>query len=424
METDVDKVKNKTFLREVFSKKMGICLVLGFSSGLPLFLLMTLLSAWLRKSGIDLKVIGIMSLIMVPYTWKFLWAPLVDRYRLLGRGRRSGWILLTQILLVISIGSLGFLNPQLSIWAVSVVALLIALSSATQDIAVDAYRRELLSDKELGLGNSLFVNASRISSLIPGSLSLILADFMSWRLVFLITAAFMIPGIVVTLLLREKDETQAPKTLKEAVLEPWREFFTRNGVSFAVRVMLFVCLYKIGMSMCTALATPFYIDLGYNLTTIGIVAKNIGLWCMVIGALLGGLLMLKIGINKALWLFGIVQMLSIIGFALLARSGQTSTPSVWFLSLAIGAESLGSGLATAAFVSFIATTTNRKYTATQFALLTSVSAVPRTFCNASTGYLVEALGWTNFYWLCLVISIPGLLLLLKIAPWSAPVKEI
>ncbi|MBO6257723.1 MAG: MFS transporter [Succinivibrio sp.] len=403
---------------------MGICLVLGFSSGLPLFLLMTLLSAWLRKSGIDLKVIGIMSLIMVPYTWKFLWAPLVDRYRLLGRGRRSGWILVTQILLVISIGSLGFFDPKLSIWAVSIVALLIALSSATQDIAVDAYRRELLSDNELGLGNSLFVNASRISSLVPGSLSLILADFMSWRLVFLITAAFMLPGIVVTALLKEKDETVPPKNLKEAIIEPWREFFTRNGVSFAVSVMLFVCLYKIGLSMCTALATPFYIDLGYNLTTIGIVAKNIGLWCMVIGALLGGLLMLKIGINKALWLFGITQMLSITGFALLAKSGESGTPSVWFLSFAIGAESLGSGLATAAFVSFIATTTNRKFTATQFALLTSVSAIPRTFCNASTGYLVEALGWTSFYWLCLLISVPGLLLLFKIAPWAGQTKEI
>lgn len=418
------KVKDKTFLREVFSPKMGICLVLGFSSGLPLFLLMTLLSAWLRKSGIDLKVIGIMSLIMVPYTWKFLWAPLVDRYRLLGRGRRSGWILVTQILLVISIGSLGFFDPKLSIWAVSIVALLIALSSATQDIAVDAYRRELLSDNELGLGNSLFVNASRISSLVPGSLSLILADFMSWRLVFLITAAFMLPGIVVTALLKEKDETVPPKNLKEAIIEPWREFFTRNGVSFAVSVMLFVCLYKIGLSMCTALATPFYIDLGYNLTTIGIVAKNIGLWCMVIGALLGGLLMLKIGINKALWLFGITQMLSITGFALLAKSGESGTPSVWFLSFAIGAESLGSGLATAAFVSFIATTTNRKFTATQFALLTSVSAIPRTFCNASTGYLVEALGWTSFYWLCLLISVPGLLLLFKIAPWAGQTKEI
>ena len=418
------KVKDKTFLREVFSPKMGICLVLGFSSGLPLFLLMTLLSAWLRKSGIDLKVIGIMSLIMVPYTWKFLWAPLVDRYRLLGRGRRSGWILVTQILLVISIGSLGFFDPKLSIWAVSIVALLIALSSATQDIAVDAYRRELLSDNELGLGNSLFVNASRISSLVPGSLSLILADFMSWRLVFLITAAFMLPGIVVTALLKEKDETVPPKNLKEAIIEPWREFFTRNGVSFAVSVMLFVCLYKIGLSMCTALATPFYIDLGYNLTTIGIVAKNIGLWCMVIGALLGGLLMLKIGINKALWLFGITQMLSITGFALLAKSGESGTPSVWFLSFAIGAESLGSGLAPAAFVSFIATTTNRKFTATQFALLTSVSAIPRTFCNASTGYLVEALGWTSFYWLCLLISVPGLLLLFKIAPWAGQTKEI
>lgn len=403
--------------REIFSRRMGLCLVTGFSSGLPLYVLLSLLNAYLRAEGLNLSVIGALSLIMFPYTWKFLWAPVIDRYRVLHFARRKGWIVLTQLILMVSIAALGLFNPLSSIGVITVLAFITALASATQDIAIDALRREMLPDRELGLGNSLFVNAYRVASLIPGGLSLILADYFPWSTVFLITALSLLPGFLITLIMHEKPALSVPRTLKEAVVEPFHEFLSRNGVRAALLTVLFVFLYKLGDSMATALATPFYIDMGYSLTEIGIVAKNVGLWSMVLGGLAGGVLMLKIGINQALWYFGVGQVVTILGFWLLAHEGVNGTPHILFLALVIGAEALGAGLGTAAFVAFIARETSPAFTATQFALLTSFSAVPRTFCNATTGFLVEALGWENFFLLCTALALPGMFLLFKVAPF-------
>ena len=389
----------------------------GFSSGLPLYVLLSLLNAYLRAEGLNLSVIGALSLIMFPYTWKFLWAPVIDRYRVLRFARRKGWIVLTQLILMVSIAALGLFNPLSSIGVITVLAFITALASATQDIAIDALRREMLPDRELGLGNSLFVNAYRVASLIPGGLSLILADYFPWSTVFLITALSLLPGFLITLIMHEKPALSVPRTLKEAVVEPFHEFLSRNGVRAALLTVLFVFLYKLGDSMATALATPFYIDMGYSLTEIGIVAKNVGLWSMVLGGLAGGVLMLKIGINQALWYFGVGQVVTILGFWLLAHEGVNGTPHILFLALVIGAEALGAGLGTAAFVAFIARETSPAFTATQFALLTSFSAVPRTFCNATTGFLVEALGWENFFLLCTALALPGMFLLFKVAPF-------
>ncbi len=403
--------------REIFSRRMGLCLVTGFSSGLPLYVLLSLLNAYLRAEGLNLSVIGALSLIMFPYTWKFLWAPVIDRYRVLRFARRKGWIVLTQLILMVSIAALGLFNPLSSIGVITVLAFITALASATQDIAIDALRREMLPDRELGLGNSLFVNAYRVASLIPGGLSLILADYFPWSTVFLITALSLLPGFLITLIMHEKPALSVPRTLKEAVVEPFHEFLSRNGVRAALLTVLFVFLYKLGDSMATALATPFYIDMGYSLTEIGIVAKNVGLWSMVLGGLAGGVLMLKIGINQALWYFGVGQVVTILGFWILAHEGVNGTPHILFLALVIGAEALGAGLGTAAFVAFIARETSPAFTATQFALLTSFSAVPRTFCNATTGFLVEALGWENFFLLCTTLALPGMFLLFKVAPF-------
>ena len=403
--------------REIFSRRMGLCLVTGFSSGLPLYVLLSLLNAYLRAEGLNLSVIGALSLIMFPYTWKFLWAPVIDRYRVLRFARRKGWIVLTQLILMVSIAALGLFNPLSSIGVITVLAFITALASATQDIAIDALRREMLPDRELGLGNSLFVNAYRVASLIPGGLSLILADYFPWSTVFLITALSLLPGFLITLIMHEKPALSVPRTLKEAVVEPFHEFLSRNGVRAALLTVLFVFLYKLGDSMATALATPFYIDMGYSLTEIGIVAKNVGLWSMVLGGLAGGVLMLKIGINQALWYFGVGQVVTILGFWLLAHEGVNGTPHILFLALVIGAEALGAGLGTAAFVALIARETSPAFTATQFALLTSFSAVPRTFCNATTGFLVEALGWENFFLLCTALALPGMFLLFKVAPF-------
>jgi MFS transporter, PAT family, beta-lactamase induction signal transducer AmpG len=408
-------------IAQLFTRRMLICVFTGFSSGLPLYLLFNLVPAWLRSEHVDLKTIGLFALIQFPYTWKFLWSPLLDRYVLPFLGRRRGWMLLTQLGLLAVIASMGAFSPQSDLHTIAYIATLLAFLSATQDIVLDAYRRELLEESELGLGNAVHVNAYRIAGLVPGSLSLILADFLPWSIVFIITASFMLPGMVMTLMVKEPLNINSPKSLRDAVVEPFHEFITRHGWQSALLILTFLFFYKLGDSMCTALATPFYMDMGFSKTQIGLIAKNAGLWPAVIGGLLGGLWMVKIGINRALWLFGVVQVVSIFGFFWLASMGfhaEITTVELTQLAIVIGIEALGVGLGTAAFVAFIARTTHPAYTATQFALFTSLAAMPRTFANAATGWLVEAIGWTGFFLLCALLALPGMVLLLKVAPWN------
>ena len=406
---------------QLFTRRMLICIFTGFSSGLPLFLLFNLVPAWLRSEQVDLKTIGLFALIQFPYTWKFVWSPLLDRFVLPVLGRRRGWMLASQVGLLLVIALLGGFSPQTEMTSIVLFCTLLAFLSATQDIAVDAYRRELLSDTELGLGNAIHVNAYRIAGLIPGSLSLILADHLPWSMVFIITALFMLPGMAMTLMVSEPHRASPPRTLREAVVEPFHEFITRQGWKSALLILAFLLFYKLGDSMCTALATPFYLDMGFSKSDIGLIAKNAGLWPSIIGGMIGGLWMLKIGINRALWLFGVVQIVSIFGFAWLASVGHHSEITAIEraqLALVIGMEALGVGLGTVAYVAFMAHTTHPAYTATQFALFTSLMAMPRTFANAATGWLVETMGWTNFFFLCVLLAIPGMLLLFKVAPWG------
>jgi PAT family beta-lactamase induction signal transducer AmpG len=398
---------------------MLICIFTGFASGMPLYVLISLVPAWLRTEGVGLKEIGFFALIGLPYIWKFVWSPLLDRYSLslftYKPGLRRSWMLSTQVLLLVTIGTLGFLDPLTQLWPIAWLCLGIAFLSATQDIVLDAYRRQILPDQELGLGNSIHVNAYRVGGLIPGSLSLVLSDFLPWETVFLITAAFVLAGIALTLSIKEPPRAhQQPTTLQAAMVEPFNEFFSRQGIQQALLILAFMLLYKLGDSMATALATPFYLDMGFSKTEIGIVAKQAALWPMIIGGIAGGILMLKIGINRALWLFGFVQIISILGFAVLARVGG----GLWLLGLVIGFEYLGVGLGTAAFVAFIARTTNPAFAATQFALFTALTAVPRTVASAATGIIVEGVGWENFFYMCTLIAIPGMLLLFKVAPWN------
>ncbi|HTP98769.1 MAG TPA: AmpG family muropeptide MFS transporter [Casimicrobiaceae bacterium] len=394
---------------------MLICVFVGFSSGLPLYLLINLVPAWLRTEKVDLTAIGLFNLVQFPYIWKFLWSPLLDRYAL-PLGRRRGWMFAMHVALIASIAALGRLDPSTQIWSIAYLAAGVAFFSASLDIAMDAFRRELLPDAELGLGNSIYVNAYRISSLVPGSLALILADRMPWSQVFLVTALFMLPGLVMTLVVREPTAAAPPRTIFKAVVEPFREFFTRKGWRQALLVLLFIFLYKLGDSMATALATPFYLEMGFTKTQIGIVAKNAGLWASVAGGMLGGLWMVKIGINRGLWLFGGVQMVSILGFAWLSTLGATS---LFALGVVIAFEALGVGLGTVAYVAFIARATDPRFTATQFALFTSLSAVPRTLVNATTGWIVAQTGWFDFFLLCTLLAVPGMALLLRVAPWRA-----
>jgi PAT family beta-lactamase induction signal transducer AmpG len=415
------KTRRETWREALLNRRMLICIMTGFSSGLPLYLLHNLLPAWLRTEGIDLKAIALFALVQFPYTWKFLWSPLLDRYALPWLGRRRGWMFAMHVALIASVAGLGLLEPQTQIWTIAYLSAVVAFFSASLDIAMDAYRREILPDAELGLGNSFYVNAYRISSLVPGSLALILADRMPWSSVFAITALFLLPGLVMTLVVREPTATgAAPRSLADAVVLPFKEFVSRSGWRQALLILLFIFLYKLGDSMATALATPFYLEMGYTKTDIGIVAKNAGLWASVAGGMLGGLWMVKIGINRGLWLFGVVQLVSILPFAWLST---LPAPDLWALGFVIAFEALGVGLGTVAYVAFIARTTDPRFTATQFALFTSLSAVPRTLINATTGVIVAHMGWFNFFLLCTLLALPGMALLLRVAPWNGESKR-
>lgn len=399
----------------LFSRKMLTCIFLGFSSGMPLYVLIQLVPAWLRTNEIDLATIGLFSLVSLPYTWKFLWSPLMDRFRPPFLGRRRGWALITQVALFLSIGAMGHFDPAESLQAIVVLVFLVSLFSASQDIVLDAYRRELLQDDELGTGNSFYINAYRLSSLVPGALALILADYLPWSLAFWVTAAFMGVGLMTTLVIREvSDDALAPHTMKAAVIEPFREFFSRGSLGSALAILAFMVLYKLGDNMAVALETPFFLDQGYSLTEIGSVGKVAKLWSAIAGGALGGIIMLRLSINRALWVFGFVQMTTILGYAWLSVAGHTLTG----LFAMVSAEYVGVGMGAIALTAFIARETSLGFTATQFALFSSLFAVPRVVANASTGFIIEAVGYTNFYLLCTALAIPGMLMLVKVAPWS------
>ena len=414
-DVDFDRSRKESLKEAVLNRRMLICVFTGFSSGLPLYLLFQMVPYWLRTEGVGLAEIGLFALIQFPYTWKFLWAPIMDRYTLPFLGHRRGWIILTQLALLIAIGTLGFFKPAMSLWTIAYLATAVAFFSASQDIVLDAFRRELLPDVELGLGNSVHVQAYRLSGLIPGGLGLILADRLPWHMVFVIVALFMLVGVVMTLVIDEAiKEPSPPRSLKASVIEPFREFIGRAGLGSALMVLAFLFFYKLGDNMATALQTPFFHDVGFSGTQIGSIAKIVGTTAAIVGGLIGGLIMVKVSINRALWLFGFVQIASILGFALLSVVGANP----WMLAFAMAFEYLGVGLGTAALTAFMAKSTNVAFAATQFALFTALISVPRVLASATTGLIVERTGWTNFFLICTVLAIPGMLLLLKVAPWN------
>ncbi|GJJ00219.1 MFS transporter [Duganella rhizosphaerae] len=391
-------------------------LFLGFSSGLPLYTLIYLMQAWLAKSGLDVKALGLFALVTFPYTFKFLWAPLMDRYAIGSLGRRRGWMALTQLSLFLVIGGLGMLDPKLELTLIAGCVFLIAFLSASQDVVIDAYRREILAENEQGLGAAIIVNAYKAASLIPSALGLVLADSMSWQAVFWIVAAFMLPGFVCTLLAKEPAVYGAPpKNLQEAVVLPFREFVQRDGWNQALLIIGFVLLYKIGDSMATALSTKFFLDIGFTTKQIGLAANATGWWAALAGGAVGGIWMIKLGINRALWVFGVLQAIAILGFAWLAKTG----PDPLLLSAVFGFEAFASlGLGAAALVAFMSRATDPRYTATQYALFSSLAAVPRTFINSSVGYIVAETGWFWFFIVCFILAFPAMMMLPKIAPWN------
>jgi len=371
----------------------------------------------MKEEGVDLTVIGLMALVGLPYTLKFLWAPFLDRFTLPFFGRRRGWLLVAQVTLIFSIVGLGLTDPGNNPWMVAFAAFLVTFFSASQDIVVDAYRREDLPDEELGLGSSLYVNGYRVGMLLASGGGLIMADHMSFLMVYVIMAACMLPGVLTTLLAPEPHASAGtPKSLKEAVVGPMVEYFSRSG---AIWILAFILLYKIGDTMASAMTTPFYLDIGFSKTEIGAVVKLFGFWATIAGSLIGGVLMLRMGINRSLWIFGFLQALSTAGFAILAKIGY----NIALLSGVIAFENLSAGMGTAAYVAFMASITNKKFTATQYALLTSLMGVPRVMASAPTGFLAKNIGWEGFFIFCTLIAIPGMLLLFKFAPWNTKRME-
>lgn len=395
--------------RQFFSPRMLVAFLMGFSCGTPLLLTSTVLQAWMTEQGVDLTMIGFFSLVGLPYTLKFLWAPIFDRFSLPFLGRRRGWMLLMQLVLILALICLGLTDPGQTPWLVALAAFFVTFFSASQDIVVDAYRREDLSDNQLGLGSSLYVNGYRVGMLLAGSGGLILADHFSFDQVYLLMAASLLVGVATTLLCREPALTKGtPRTFREAIVEPFVDYFSRDR---ALWLLLFILLYKIGDQMASTLTTPFYLALGFSKTQIGAVAKLFGFWSTIVGGLAGGAILMRIGIIRSLWIFGILQGVSILSFSALALIGN----SVAGLIVAIILEQMTSGMGTTAYVAYMASLTNKRFTATQYALLSSCMGVPRVIVAAPAGWLAEQAGWPLFFFGCALAAIPGLLLLPMVA---------
>ncbi len=394
------------------SRRVLTMLGLGFTSGLPLALTGTTLQAWMASEQVDLRVIGIFSLVGLPYTLKVLWAPLMDRFSLPWLGRRRGWILLAQLLLGAFILVMGILSPAKTPWLVAIFALAVAYLSASQDIVVDAYRADVLEPSELGAGAATTVVGYRVALLISGALALILSDHLPWRSVYFLMGLLMMACVAFTLTAPEPlEKIEPPKSLQEAVIEPLASYFRRDG---AVAMLVFIMVYKLGDALAGAMTTPFLLELGFSRTDVGTVNKAFGLLSTIAGTLAGGAVIAHIGVNRSLWVFGFLQAVSNLSFTLLAVVGKNYPLMV----TSIGAENICGGMGNAAFIAFMMSLCDKRFTATQYALLTSFMAVTRILAGVPTGFMVHEMGWAVFYAATVLGAIPGILLLPRFAPWQ------
>lgn len=404
-------------MKKVFSARMLSMLLVGYASGLPLLLIGSTLQAWMTDEGVDLAAIGMVSLIGLPYVFKFLWAPFLDRFKMPFLSRRKGWMVLFQSLLILSIIGLSFSNPKVNIYITCGWAFLIALFSASQDVVIDAYRREILPDEELGLGSSLYVTGYRLAMLVSGALALIIADKLPWTEVYMWLAVLMSPAIIFTLVApAENKHIPIPSNLKEAIVGPLVDFFSRRG---AWIMLLFILLYKVGDSMASNMTTPFILDIGYTKTDIGTVAKTFGMIATIVGGLIGGTLMLRMNMKVSLIFFGILQAVSTLGFSILTHLPVSFTS----LAAVIAFENLASGMGTAAYAAYMASLTNKQFTATQYALLTALMGIPRVILSSPTGWMAQSLGWEMFFVFCTLIAVPGLMLLVPVFKLEKPAQK-
>ena len=404
----------------LLSARLWLAALMGFAGGLPLMLTLTVLQAWLSQNGVSLAAIGMAGLVGLPYSIKFLWAPLVDRFKPLALGRRRSWLLITQIALAASIILLGLQDPARNLWGVLIAAVCVTFFSATQDIVIDAYRRESLADDEQGLAASFYTYGYRLGMLLASAGGLILADVIGFNAVYFVMAAVMAACVVVTLVAPEPTANAPPRTLAQSFIGPFVEFFTRRDDAVkALLVLIFIVIYKLGDNIASHMTIPFYLELGFTNTEIGAIAKIFGTGALLFGIFVGGAVTLKLGLYRAMFVIGILQAASTACFVLLALAGYDRA----WLATVIAFENLTVGMGSAALIAFMASLTNRQFTATQFALLSTLATLPRSLLSAPSGFIAEALGWPQFFVVCTLLALPGLLLLPVVRAWFGSVPE-
>jgi MFS transporter, PAT family, beta-lactamase induction signal transducer AmpG len=426
----------KSLLQVFQSRKMAALLLLGFASGLPAQIIDVPLKAWLTTAGIGVKeVTAISGLAMLPYGFKFLWSPLVDRYVPPFLGRRRGWLFITQIALIIAIALMAIQQPEPSqLQAIVIIVCAIGFFSASQDIVADAYRTDVLEQLEMGVGAAIFVLGFRLSTLVAGGWALIATDptragHLSWQVVYLILAGLMSIGALATLFAPQPiGDESAPPSLLAAIVLPFQDFFQRRGFTNGVLTLLLIVIYKIGDYMVKGVSTPFLLKIHFTQTQIGAIQSGMGLVAVIVGSFVGGIILSKIGINRSLWIGIGLLSLGIIPYWLLAQAAQSApagqSPSEALLILAINSEYFCAGVEATAFIAFLMSLCNRQFSATQYALFTSLMLSGKSFIVVPMGGIAEQVGWSNFFLLSILASIPGLLLLMFLAPWNAKESEV
>ncbi|WP_239576287.1 AmpG family muropeptide MFS transporter [Archangium primigenium] len=391
-------------LQVLTSPRAWLLVALGFASGLPLLLVGGTLSAWMTNEGVNLKTIGVFTLVAFPYSLKFIWAPLLDRYALPFLGRRRGWMLVTQVALMGAIASMGFVNPRETPWAMASLALLVSFLSSSQDVVSDAWRTDTLSEAERGFGVATFVMGYRFGMIAAGALALSLSQFIGWSRTYWIMSSLMLVGVVATLLAPEPQGQRPPRTLFDATVVPYVDYFRRDGAMLA---LLFLVLFKLGDAIAGGMTTPFFLKLGFSNLEVGAITKGVGMVATIGGALVGGALLAKLGLRRSLFIFGALQALTNLTFLALALVGKSHA----VLALAICSDNVCGGMATTAFGAFTMSLCNKNFSATQFALLSALANFGSRVLGASSGFLAEWMGWSGFFGLTVVLAIPGLVVL-------------
>jgi PAT family beta-lactamase induction signal transducer AmpG len=393
------------------NRRVAAALTLGFASGLPFALSQGTLQGWLAETGLNIKTIGWFTLVGLPYNLKFLWAPLLDRFVPPFLGRRRGWIVLLQALVALIIAALGLQAPGDAIYVVAVLSLMLAFLSASQDVVIDAYRTDSLRPEERGIGSTAVQIGWRVAFYVSGALAMVLSGVIGWRATYLTMAAIMAATTLLTWAAPEPEvRVQAPRTLQEAVVAPIREFFGRPGVA---AVLLLVVLYKLGDAAALSLSTAFLIKgVGFTAAQVGAVAKTTSITATIIGTVLGGLAFARLGLYRSLFVFGVLQAATNLLYSLLAVKGHDLT----FMVLAVGIDNLAGSMAATIFGAFVMALCDPRFSAFQFALLSALAALSRTFVGPVSAVLVAQVGWPLFFVICFLTGAPGLLLLWRMRP--------